>query len=136
MFFFRVIAIVILFPALISCTTQKALNETGKEIDKGHYGVATWYVTTLPVVMLYDVFTLGGTSDPQTGYNTVVSVANKTTGDSVSPQFIRYAASIYNSNRCWRFSSDRHNASKRRPENGVFARAVIGFFVSQILSSG
>ncbi|EIY5024101.1 TPA: hypothetical protein NPP28_004428 [Klebsiella quasipneumoniae subsp. similipneumoniae] len=77
MFFFRVIVIAILFPALISCTTQKALNETGKEIDKGHYGVATWYVATLPVVMLYDVFTLGGTSDPQTGYNTVVSVANK-----------------------------------------------------------
>lgn len=46
MFFFRVIAIAILFPALISCTTQKALNETGKEIDKGHYGVATWYVAT------------------------------------------------------------------------------------------
>lgn len=62
---------------ITSCTTQKAISETGKEIDKGNYGVATWYVATLPIVMLYDVFTLGGTSDVETGYNTVSNVVNK-----------------------------------------------------------
>lgn len=76
MLYFRVIFIVFLLLLTADCTTQKAIKETGKEIDKGNYGVATWYVVSLPVAMIYDVFTLGGTSDVSTGYNTVASVAN------------------------------------------------------------
>lgn len=77
MLFIHAIIIALLFLSITSCTMQKAINETGKEIDNGNYGVATWYVATLPIAMLYDVFTLGGTSDVETGYNTVSSVANK-----------------------------------------------------------
>ncbi|HAT1616747.1 TPA: hypothetical protein I8Y09_003478 [Raoultella ornithinolytica] len=80
----RIAIIALLLLSLTSCTTQKAINETGKEIDKGNYGVATWYVATLPVVMLYDVFTLGGTSDVETGYNTVTSIANKNSSSGIS----------------------------------------------------
>ncbi len=80
MLFIHAIIIALLFLSITSCTMQKAINETGKEIDNGNYGVATWYVATLPIAMLYDVFTLGGTSDVETGYNTVSSVANKKTG--------------------------------------------------------
>lgn len=76
MLYFRVISIVFFFLLTAGCTTQKAIKETGKEIDKGNYGVATWYVVSLPIAMIYDVFTLGGTSDVSTGYNTVSSVAN------------------------------------------------------------
>lgn len=84
MLFIRAIIIALLFLSITSCTTQKAINETGKEIDNGNYGVATWYVATLPIAMLYDVFTLGGTSDVETGYNTVSSVANKKPASGVS----------------------------------------------------
>lgn len=84
MLFTRIAIIALFLLSLTSCTTQKAIKETGKEIDKGNYGVATWYVATLPVVMLYDVFTLGGTSDVETGYNTVTSVANKNPSSGIS----------------------------------------------------
>lgn len=60
----------------VSCTTQKALTETGKEIDKGNYGVAAWYTLTLPIVMVYDIFTLGGTSDVSSGTSTLSSAAS------------------------------------------------------------
>lgn len=84
MLFFRVTTIALLSLFITSCTTQKAINETGKEIDNGNYGVATWYVATLPIAMLYDVFTLGGTSDVETGYNTVSSVVNKNPTSGIS----------------------------------------------------
>ena len=84
MLLIRVTIIASLSLLITSCTTQKAISETGKEIDNGNYGVATWYVATLPIAMLYDVFTLGGTSDVETGYNTVSSIANKNTTSRIS----------------------------------------------------
>ncbi|MND21557.1 hypothetical protein D3C77_383360 [compost metagenome] len=71
-----------------ACTTQKALQETGKEIDNGNYGAATWYAVTLPIAMIYDVATLGGTADPETVVNTATSIANQSSDSNgnVTPE--------------------------------------------------
>lgn len=78
----RLIIICISSGMIISCTTQKAIKETGKEIDNGNYGVAAYYVAMLPVAMIVDVITLGGTSDPATGISTISTIANKSSGSS------------------------------------------------------
>lgn len=76
MLFMRILVMAFLLMSISACTTQKALNETGKEIDKGNYGVAAWYTLTLPIAMIYDVFTLGGTSDVSSGTSALSSAVS------------------------------------------------------------
>lgn len=63
--------------SLNACTTQKAVKETKRQFDNGEYGWAI-YTGTVGVTMaaLVDVFTLGGTTDAETGYNTISDAAN------------------------------------------------------------
>lgn len=77
---------------LTSCTTQKALNETKRQFDNGDYGWAV-YTGTVGVTMaaLVDVFTLGGTTDTQTGYNTISGIANNNTNVAPSVSSAAYS---------------------------------------------
>lgn len=78
------ITLVVCFSVLMisACTTQKALKETKRQFDNGEYGWAV-YTGTIGVTMaaLVDVFTLGGTAEPETGMQTVSAIAN---GNSAS----------------------------------------------------
>lgn len=94
MFSFRVFLIVISFISITACTTQKALQETGKEIDNGNYGVATWYTLTLPIVMIYDVVTLGGTSDVNTGLSDLSSAASAISPNSDAANTLSSMATV------------------------------------------
>lgn len=61
----------------ISCTTQKAMKETKRQFDNGEYGWALYTGTIgVTVAAITDVFTLGGTSDVNTGTSTLSSAAN------------------------------------------------------------
>lgn len=63
---------------LTACATQKAIKETTRQFNDGQYGWAVYTGTIgVTVAAIYDVFTLGGTSDIQDGYNTVSTIANK-----------------------------------------------------------
>lgn len=93
MSYYRVLLTIIPLILITACTTQKALKETGKEIDKGNYGVAAWYTITLPIVMIYDVFTLGGTSDVNSGTSTLSSVASNVSPNSNAAKTLSTMAS-------------------------------------------
>lgn len=75
---FRFFLTTITLILITACTTQKAMKETKRQFDNGEYGWAVYTGTIgVTVAAIYDVFTLGGTSDVQDGYNTVSTIANK-----------------------------------------------------------
>ena len=65
------------FIALSGCTTMKALETSGDEFAKGNVISGIWNGTMgVAVGAIFDVFTLGGTTDVETGFQTINSAAN------------------------------------------------------------
>ncbi|PRD13955.1 hypothetical protein [Pantoea coffeiphila] len=77
-----------------ACTTQKALKETKRQFDNGEYGWALYTGTVgVTVAAIADVFTLGGTSDVNTGTSALSSAANTAAPNSSAAKALSSMAS-------------------------------------------
>ncbi len=91
---FRFFLAIITLILITACTTQKAMKETKRQFDNGEYGWAV-YTGTIGVTMaaIYDVFTLGGTSDVSSGTNTLSSVTSSISPNSNAAKMLSPMAS-------------------------------------------
>lgn len=79
---------------LTGCMTAKMAGSAAEELGKGNVGVGLFALALTPIMIVPDILTLGGTTDPAVVMGGAASVAAKNSSDKNAAQYQALATSI------------------------------------------